>query len=117
MNIHFSVRLMMAKKKNKCNVLEKWKNVPEHGRIMWEHPNMAQKKIPEDESGPGEWKLLRGHGKDRQAMVAKTVLSPFLYHVLELAGGEPARVRVLYNNVESRDQGSDSTNITSADIG
>jgi hypothetical protein len=68
MNIHFTVRLMMSRRRNKCHMLRKWTTVAKSGRVLWLRypPNSSdvssqflERRLPEDRSTEYEHKVLR----------------------------------------------------------
>jgi len=64
MGVHFTVRLAMAKGRNKCSTLKNWRTeMPEIGTAQW---LLGERTLKEDDLKPDtaypddEYKILRG---------------------------------------------------------
>lgn len=57
--IHWTVRLMMAHEKNKCELLESWSSRWQEGRLVWGPTWPLTTIIPEDEMEGFEFNMLQ----------------------------------------------------------
>lgn len=57
--IHWTVRLMMAHEKNKCELLESWSSRWKEGRLVWTPKWSQTTTIPEDEMEGFEFNMLQ----------------------------------------------------------